>query len=459
MNHKQIINDSHLFHKDIVQDYLTLWQNHWQDLWQVFDPQSIVSSLFNQTGLTTTSLVAQNPFLFRQARHPSKALSLHLSTTLAIWGAAQGSLMPFLAGTIKFNNISVDDLRQKIQQIGASQFSRILTQEIVERSTHLMEGVQGYLNHPYRRPEHQRPVVWSQGAARLLDYSDEGASGPIILVIPSLINKSYVLDLKTDQSLLKYLTRQGVRPFLLDWGEPGLAENEFGLDEYFLTIVKPAYDFLKSQGKVSVIGYCMGGLFATALAQSQPSIQKLILLATPWDFSQHPKPLSGYFETILTHLDQSSSDLPPEVLQLLFYGLQPGKILEKYMNFRPLKQSTPTDETFVALEDWVNDGVALTNRVARQCFSDWFDNNLPAQDLWKIGSMMINPSAIAQPTYIVNGKFDKIVPMASSKKLADKIKKSEFHIVPFGHTGPMASPRAEKDVWEPMLKWLKLADS
>lgn len=447
-------------YRDIVNDYLSLWQNHWQEMWQAWDPQNLVSSLFSQAGFSTAALVAQNPFLLRKARHPSRALSLHLTMTLAIWGAAQSNLLPFSKGMVKFNDPSASLLQQKIEKIGWSLFSRILTQAVVERSVHLTQGIHGYLNHSYDRPESNLPVVWRHGATRLIDYGlkNHRSDDPIMLFIPSLINRSYILDLKPGQSLLSFLAQQGIRPFLLDWGAPGPEEEAFGLDEYYLKGVEPAYNYLKSLGEISVAGYCMGGIFATALAQSHPSIKKLILLATPWDFSQHPMPLPGFFETILTYLEKSShapSTLPPEVLQLLFYGLQSGKIFEKYMNFCALDPSSSKAENFVALEDWVNDGVALTRKATRQCFTEWFEQNLPAKGLWKIGDLTVNPSMLTQPSYLVGGEFDRIVPPASLKKLSDSIRDATLQMARFGHTGIMASPRAQKEVWEPILKWFK----
>jgi polyhydroxyalkanoate synthase len=64
------------------------------------------------------------------------------------------------------------------------------------------------------------PVAWREGALRLLDYG-RGSAGPAVLVVPSLINRYYVLDLLPEQSFLRHLAEAGLRPLVVDWGEPG----------------------------------------------------------------------------------------------------------------------------------------------------------------------------------------------------------------------------------------------
>ena len=68
------------------------------------------------------------------------------------------------------------------------------------------------------------PMIWSEGAARVLDY---GGDGPSVLFVPSLVNRAYILDLMPGQSMMRWFAGRGVRPLLLDWGWPGAAERDF----------------------------------------------------------------------------------------------------------------------------------------------------------------------------------------------------------------------------------------
>jgi polyhydroxyalkanoate synthase subunit PhaC len=67
--------------------------------------------------------------------------------------------------------------------------------------------------------------VWHKGTTRLLDYGD--GAGPTVLVIPSLINRYYVLDLLPERSILRHLAGCDLRPLVIDWGAPGREERHF----------------------------------------------------------------------------------------------------------------------------------------------------------------------------------------------------------------------------------------
>src|SRR5262249_13639989 len=128
---------------------------------------------------------------------------------------------------------------------------------------------------------------WQEGSTRLLDYGTRAPDGRSVLVIPSLINRAYILDLSPEKSLLRFLASQGLRPLLIDWGRPDAPERGFTLTDYIAGRLEAAAAAAVEivGGPLGVVGYCMGGLLALALAQRCPRVVKaLALLATPWDF-------------------------------------------------------------------------------------------------------------------------------------------------------------------------------
>ncbi len=50
-------------------------------------------------------------------------------------------------------------------------------------------------------------MLWRDGSTRLLDYRPAG--GAPLLVVPSLINRAYILDLAPGRSLLRHLAEAG----------------------------------------------------------------------------------------------------------------------------------------------------------------------------------------------------------------------------------------------------------
>ena len=66
-------------------------------------------------------------------------------------------------------------------------------------------------------------VVWTENKWRLLRFRPVGElrhKTPILLV-PSLINRWYVLDLAPGRSFAGWLVEQGHDVYIIDWGSPG----------------------------------------------------------------------------------------------------------------------------------------------------------------------------------------------------------------------------------------------
>ncbi|HEX6387440.1 MAG TPA: hypothetical protein VF177_22460, partial [Anaerolineae bacterium] len=67
-------------------------------------------------------------------------------------------------------------------------------------------------------------TIYRINKIRLLRYDssrhDPALRTPLLLV-PSIINKYYVLDLQPGRSLVAYLLDQGFDVWIVDWGEPG----------------------------------------------------------------------------------------------------------------------------------------------------------------------------------------------------------------------------------------------
>ena len=190
-------------------------------------------------------------------------------------------------------------------------------------------------------------------------------------MVPSLINRAYILDLAPGQSLLRYLAEQGLRPLLLDWDAPAEIERGFGLDEYIIERLEPAAAVARdATGRVpTVLGYCMGGLLALALAVRRPElVRALALLATPWRFhaerAEQAK-LLGVLAEPIARSYASLGEVPVDVLQALFAAQDPLLALRKFSRFAEMPQDSAAARGFVALEDWLNDGVPLTIPVAR----------------------------------------------------------------------------------------------
>src|SRR5205814_98151 len=128
------------------------------------------------------------------------------------------------------------------------------------------------------------------------------------------------------------------------------------------------------------------------------------VLATPWDFHAeraHPARFFGLLADCLPLLCDNQGALPVEVIQSLFFMLDPFSAERKFTRFAALDPNGDTARAFVALEDWVNDGVPLAAAVARDCARSWYGDNEPARGLWQIGGETVDPKHLRWPALVV----------------------------------------------------------
>ena len=343
-------------------------------------------------------------------------------------------------------------------------FPAAVLAEAMRQDSALLAGIAAYRRHPFHRDLADPPTVWAEGGSRLLDYSPVGApagDGPVVLFVPSLVNRAYVLDLAPGHSMLRFLAGQGVRPLLLDWGWPGAVERGFTLTDYIAGRLERAIAAAGALagGKVVLAGYCMGGLLALAAAERRPDlVAALALLATPWDFHAGGADQARQAARLLPLLEPAfalDGTLPIDGLQLLFALLDPFGVTEKYRAFARLDPAGPRAALFVALEDWLNDGVPLAAPVARECLGLWYGANAPASGAWRIAGLPVDPRRLRLPCFVAVPRRDRIVPPESARPLAALIEGAVLHTPGAGHIGMAAGSNAETALWRPLLAWLR----
>ncbi len=348
-------------------------------------------------------------------------------------------------------------LQAELAAANPEALGRAVIAEGLHRLDRLLAGIEQYRHHAWERDVADAPELWREGSTVLRDY---GGIGPAVLFVPSLINRAYILDLSGRHSLLRWLARHGVNPWLVDWGYPGETERRFGLDDYIAGRLARALEATVelTGGPVAVAGYCMGGLLALALARLRPDqVTGLVLLATPWDFHAGDGGRARALAALVPVLEpqlQLFGALPVDSLQMLFAGLDPFGIQRKFEAFSRVDPDSARARLFVALEDWLNDGIPLAAPVARQCLQGWYGDNLPARGAWTVAGARIDPAEIDLPSLALMPAKDRIVPPGSAAALAAALPRCDALTVGAGHIGMVVGSGMRTAVWEPLRHWI-----
>ncbi len=322
----------------------------------------------------------------------------------------------------------------------------------------MLTGIRKYHNHAYFRVIPDYEEIWSAGEARLLRHKGY-KKGKAILLVPSVINGSAILDLMPERSFLEYLKSQGFDPVLLDWGRPIDDDDMCDMNSVVSKRLIPALDFMNAYhgGPVHTLGYCMGGVLLVAAVCANPAMaDKIVLLGTPWDFHASGAMLN-YVAAGTPAALQAMADrghLPMAWIQSVFAAMNASRAAEKFAAFAAEKQDSSKARLFVAVEDWLNNGVDLPAPLARACIAEWYGENRPMHAAWVVDGRTVDINNLENSVLVVAGEQDRLVPPESALAIVKNLRHPHTITPALGHIGMMAGGQAKDDIWKPVAQWL-----
>ncbi|KQN82095.1 poly-beta-hydroxybutyrate polymerase [Sphingomonas sp. Leaf67] len=311
------------------------------------------------------------------------------------------------------------------------------------RRARALTGLRAYQDAPRLPRTPMAEPVARDGRIVLRDY---GGAGRPVVVIPSLINPPFVLDLSPEKSLLRWLAGQGLRVLLVDWGTPAPDDRAMDLGRHAQAVARLCATLDEPP---LLVGYCLGGTIALATAGFVP-VAGIALIATPWHFTGFDDATRAGVADQWTMAQPTAERMglvPMEFLQAMFWQLDPGRTVDKYVGFADLDPASAKAQAFIALEDWANAGAPLPYAAGRELFDDLFDADLPGTGRWRVADRIASADHPVPMVEFVAAD-DRIVPAASAIGLPDR------RIVPAGHVGMIVGSRGPSVLWEPLAHWL-----
>ncbi len=306
-------------------------------------------------------------------------------------------------------------------------------------------------------------VIEMKGRFNLLHYKSDLPSKhkTPLLVVYSLINRHYILDLLPKSSVIKNLQSQGFDIYATEGGTPASYDKDLTLASYAEEYVENAVEKIKEitgSQKVSLFGYCWGGLFALIYsAKNQDSAKNLILHATPIDIEKE--------KTIIEHwaahlnaddLVDTFGNVPGWLLNFVFFLRNPIETTLKYPRYFSEPRTLDEIMQFFAIETWLYDSTPIIGEVYREIVDQIYRQNLLIKNKMKVGSDIINLKNITIPVLNIIGTTDDLVPPSSSKSIMNAIGSTDKKLVEFptGHVGLCISQIAHEKLWPEVGSWL-----
>jgi polyhydroxyalkanoate synthase len=299
-------------------------------------------------------------------------------------------------------------------------------------------------------------VVYQNELMQLIQYAPATAEVHTmpLLIVPPWINKFYILDLKPENSFIKWATEQGYTVFVISWVNPDERLTKLVFEDYMKLgplAALGAIEQATGQRQVSAIGYCIGGtLMAATLsymaARGDDRIAACTFFTAQVDFAE-PGELGVFIdEDQLASIEEMMSKkgyLEAGDMATTFNLLRANDLIWSFVvnNYLMGKDPFPFDLLY-----WNADATRMPAAMHSYYLRNMYQNNLLSRPGGiVIDNVPIDLRKIAIPVYIQAGKEDHIAPARSVYK-ATQIYSGpiRFMLAGSGHIAGVVNPPSAK---------------
>ncbi|NEU30932.1 alpha/beta fold hydrolase [bacterium LRH843] len=265
-----------------------------------------------------------------------------------------------------------------------------------------------------------RTLIWKKNKTSLWHYPStiKKKYRVPILVVYSLFNKPFILDLAPGSSMIAGLMEKGYDVYLLDWGIPEKEDSHLAFDHYvFDYLQKGVKRVLRHSGAehISLLGYCLGGTIAamyTAIADEP--IKNLMVAATPVDFSIGGLPSSWQQaiengELNLDHYIDVHGNIPAHVIESMFRMVTSPVYYSPYVNLYDRAWNEQYVDKWRRINKWQREPIPLAGETFRQLMKEFMKENKLVKGELILRGKRVDLSNIHANLFVVSSKNDHLV--------------------------------------------------
>ncbi|WP_439122589.1 PHA/PHB synthase family protein [Marivita sp.] len=321
-------------------------------------------------------------------------------------------------------------------------------------------------------------VIYRNHMMEVIQYkptTEKVRETPIIL-FPPWINKFYILDLKPENSFIRWVVDQGYTLFVVSWINPDESYKDVGLDTYIEDGYLRVIDEVKSicgVEKVNAIGYCIAGttlsLTLSLLKQrGDKSIKSATFFTTLTDFSDQGEFTPFLQNDFIDGIEEEIGDtgiLKSFIMARTFSYLRSNDLI-----YGPAIKSYMMGETPPAFDllYWNGDGANLPGRMAVQYLRGLCQSNKFAEGEFELMGHTLSLRDVDVPLCSIACETDHIAAWKDCYNGVQKMgsKSKTFIVSESGHIAGIVNPPSKKkyghytneDLSLPPTDWLASAD-
>ncbi|MEP0963114.1 MAG: class I poly(R)-hydroxyalkanoic acid synthase [Roseobacter sp.] len=295
-------------------------------------------------------------------------------------------------------------------------------------------------------------VVFRNKMMELVQYSPttEQVHKTPVVIFPPWINKFYILDLKSQNSLVKWLVAQGQTVFVVSWVNPDDAYRDVGMEDYiedgYLAAIK-AIKEITAEKQINAVGYCIAGsTLALTLSllkqQGDKSIKSATFFTTLTDFADHGEFTPFLTDDFVDGIEAEIEDkgiLPSVIMARTFSYLRSndliyGPAIKSYM----MGEAPPAFDLLY----WNGDGANLPGKMAMQYLRGLCQRNELADGGFELMGHRLRLSDVTVPICAIACETDHIAAWKDSYRGVQQMgsRNKTFILAQSGHIAGIVNP-------------------
>jgi len=254
----------------------------------------------------------------------------------------------------------------------------------------------------------------------------------------------------------------------VEYGEISFRDRNLGMEHWVDEVVPEAVKAVSEHAggrPVHVIGWSLGGIFATLVAADNPKlpIASLTIVGSPFDVSQVPlvAPLRPILRLtdggIVTRLYRMLGGAPKPLVRRAFQLSSGTKLITKPLAIVQHLDDSEWLAQIEAVDRFTANMIAYPGRTFGQLYHRMIKHNQLRTGKVNISGHEIDLAAIKVPVLVFAGNTDGIAPISSVKAVLPLLRNARevrFEIVPGGHLGMLTGRAARRTTWVVMDQWI-----